>query len=236
MLPHPKAKAPPTQAPNFGWQGCARLNSPFCAVGAAGGNVYQVRRGTFMTAAKIAANPVIGTAGLAALSVVPPENFRQAMAQITAAVHVITTSGPGGRRGLTASAVTSLSDTPAMMLACIHADSQTLAAIEASGTFCINALSGVDQEVGEVFAGRRGLKGEERFAIGSWSSLTTGAPSLTTALINFDCRLIETRLMATHRIVIGQVVAVAGRGYGESEAGTVPETGLIYRNRRFGKF
>ena len=168
---------------------------------------------------------------LSALAVTPSAIFRQAMAQITAAVHVITTAGLSGRRGLTASAVTSLSDTPAMMLACIHADSQTLAAIEANGMFCINALSGQDQDVAEVFAGRRGLTGEERFSIGAWQTLTTGAPALTTALINFDCRLIEARTMATHRIVIGEVVALSGHGLGEASS-----EGLIYRNRHFGRF
>jgi flavin reductase len=170
-------------------------------------------------------------ARLAGLTATPPDAFRQAMAQITAAVHVITTSGASGRRGLTASAVTSLSDTPAMMLACIHADSQTLAAIEANGAFCINALSGQDQDVAEVFAGRRGLAGEERFSIGTWSNLTTGAPVLTTALVTFDCRLVEARTMATHRIIIGEVVALGGHGLDAAAS-----EGLIYRNRRFGKF
>jgi flavin reductase len=170
-------------------------------------------------------------ARLAGLLPTPPDAFRQAMAQITAAVHVITTTGPSGRRGLTASAVTSLSDSPALMLACIHADSQTLSAIEANGLFCINALSGQDQDVGEVFAGRRGLAGEERFTVGNWASLATGAPVLTTALITFDCRLVEARTMATHRIIIGEVVALGGHGL-EATA----SEGLIYRNRRFGKF
>jgi flavin reductase len=174
---------------------------------------------------------VATAAALAALAPTPPALFRQAMAQITASVHVITTAGATGRRGLTASAVTSLSDTPALMLACIHADSQTLAAIEANGLFCINALSGADQDVAEMFAGRRGLAGEERFGTGQWGALVTGAPALATALITFDCRLVEARTMATHRIVIGEVVALGGHG---TEA--APSSGLIYRNRRFGAF
>ncbi|MGL4728819.1 MAG: flavin reductase [Bosea sp. (in: a-proteobacteria)] len=153
--------------------------------------------------------------------------FRDSMAEITASVHVITTAGPMGRRGLTASAVTSLSDTPPTMLVCIHADSQTLGAIEANGSFCINALSGTDEEVAQVFAGRRGLSGEERFSTGQWGTLTTGAPRLMSALVTFDCKLIEARHVATHKIVLGEVVAIAGPAHVE---------GLIYRNRRFGRF
>ncbi len=155
------------------------------------------------------------------------QGFRDAMAEITASVHVITTQGTSGRRGLTASAVTSLSDTPPTMLVCIHADSQTLAAMEANGSFCINALSGADEEVAQVFAGRRGLTGEARFGVGQWRTLTTGAPALVSAVASFDCRLIETRHVATHKIVLGEVVAIAGPAHVE---------GLIYRNRRFGRF
>ncbi len=149
------------------------------------------------------------------------------MAQVTAAVHVITTFGAKGRAGLTASAVTSLSDSPAMMLACIHADSRTLEAIQTNGVFCVNTLSGADQEVGETFAGRKGLAGEERFAVGNWSKLVTGSPVLATSLVAFDCKLIESRLHATHHIIIGEVVGIGGTGVGP---------GLIYRSRTFGSF
>lgn len=153
--------------------------------------------------------------------------FRQAMAQVTAAVHVITTQGANGRAGLTASAVTSLSDSPPLMLACIHNDSRTLAVIEANGVFCVNTLSGSDQAVAEVFAGRRGLVGEARFAVGDWAGLETGSPVLASSLVAFDCRLIEARTHATHRVIIGEVLAIGGQGAGP---------GLIYRSRTFGSF
>lgn len=153
--------------------------------------------------------------------------FRQAMAQVTAAVHVITTAAGAHRAGLTASAVTSLSDTPPLMLVCVHSDSRTLARIAANGVFCVNTLSEADQEVAETFAGRKGLNGEERFAVGSWGRLQTGSPALGSALACFDCRLVESRVMATHTIVIGEVLALGGQQAGQ---------GLIYRNRHFGAF
>lgn len=153
--------------------------------------------------------------------------FRQAMAQVTAAVHVVTTFGVRGRAGLTASAVTSLSDSPPLMLACIHNDSRTLAAIEANGVFCINTLSGDDEAVAQVFAGRKGLVGEARFAEGEWTRLETGSPVLASSLVAFDCKLIEARTHATHRVIIGEVLAIGGRGAG---------SGLIYRSRTFGSF
>jgi flavin reductase len=158
---------------------------------------------------------------------VTAQDFRQAMSEVTAAVHVVTTLDGAGRSGLTASAVTSLSDKPPMMLACLREDGNTLAHIIASGVFCVNTLTDADQALAEVFAGRRGLEGEARFTSGAWGSLTTGAPALASALCSFDCRVVEVRPMATHRIVIGEVLALGG-----SRAGH----GLIYRNRRFGAF
>jgi flavin reductase (DIM6/NTAB) family NADH-FMN oxidoreductase RutF len=114
-----------------------------------------------------------------------------------------------------------------MMLVCIHHDSNTLAQIEANGLFCINTLSGDDQAVAETFAGRKGLEGEARFGVGNWTIAVTGAPVLASALNSFDCRLVDVRTMATHRIVIGEVLALGGSQDGP---------GLIYRNRRFGTF
>lgn len=177
--------------------------------------------------AMMTARPIFPAPGAITPAPVPSAAFRQAMAQVTASVHVITTASGEHRAGLTASAVTSLSDAPPMMLACIHSDSNTLAQIEANGVFCINTLSGEDQAVAEVFAGRKGLEGEARFTVGAWTRLVTGSPVLENSLNCFDCRLVDVRTMATHRIVVGEVLALGGRQQGP---------GLIYRNRLFGTF
>ena len=150
--------------------------------------------------------------------------FRQAMAQVTSAVHIVTTRGAMGRAGLTATSVASVSDAPPTMLVCVDGISRTLTAIEASGTFCINALAGNDGELAEIFARRRGIEGEARFATAEWTTLVTGAPVLAGSLVAFDCRLIEVHRVATHRILIGEVVAIGGRGQG---------SGLVYRRRGF---
>ncbi len=49
--------------------------------------------------------------------------FRQAMAHLGAAVNVITTAGPHGRCGITASAVCSVTDTPPTLLVCLNRSS-----------------------------------------------------------------------------------------------------------------
>lgn len=151
--------------------------------------------------------------------------FRQAMALVASAVHVVATQGSAGRAGMTATSVASVSDEPPTMLVCIEGASRTLAAIEASGAFCINTLGAGGAELAEIFAGRRKIEGEARFATADWITLSTGAPVLADALIAFDCRLIDVQRVATHRILIGEVVALGGAGEG---------AGLIYRRRGFG--
>jgi flavin reductase len=150
--------------------------------------------------------------------------FRDAMAQVASAVHVVTTDGPGGRIGLTATAVASVSDSPPTVLVCIARGSRTLAAIEASGTFCINTLPEQLVDLAEIFASRRGIEGEARFDTARWGTLATGAPVLLDAISAFDCRLVSTHDAASHRIVIGEVAGLGGAGRG---------AGLIYRHRRF---
>ena len=79
----------------------------------------------------------------------------------------------------------------------------------ANGVFCINTLASVDQELSDIFAGRTAHDADARFTAATWRTLATGAPVLASALAAFDCRLIESREMSTHLILIGQVEAVA---------------------------
>ncbi|PTM42424.1 flavin reductase family protein [Bosea sp. 124] len=154
--------------------------------------------------------------------------FRDAMARVASAVHIVTTIGPHGRIGLTATAVASVSDAPPTVLVCIARPSRTLAVIEASGVFCINTLPGDGDELAEIFASRRGIEGEARFGSRRWGSLATGAPVLQDAVAAFDCRLVAAHDVATHRILIGEVLGLGGAA--KSPAGA---TSLIYRKRQF---
>jgi flavin reductase len=110
------------------------------------------------------------------------------------------------------------------VLVCIERSSRTLAAIERSGIFCIKTSSAYLVELAEIFAGRHGIEGEARFAMARWRSLTTGAPALLDSLVAFDRRPVATHDIASHRVLIGEAVAIGGRGEGRS---------LLYHHRRF---
>lgn len=137
-----------------------------------------------------------------------PQAYRDGMAHVAGHVHVITTAGPAGTSGFTAIAVASVSDEPPTLLVCLNRKSANGALIASNGVFAVNALPAGAEGLAETFAGRRGHVGAERFGEGTWSPLATGAPTLDTALVTFDCRLVEMRAMATHHILIGQVEAV----------------------------
>src|SRR4029450_13999208 len=96
--------------------------------------------------------------------------FREAMSRLGAAVHVITTAGPGGKTGATATAVCSVSDAPPTLLMCLNRRSQTNPAVVENGVFCVNTLGDSGAEIADIFAGRTGGTGSDRFAVGAWAT------------------------------------------------------------------
>lgn len=139
---------------------------------------------------------------------VEPLVFREAMARLGAAVHVVTTDGAGGKSGFTATAVCSVSDTPAMLLVCLNRRSNSAPVLAQNGVFCINTLPASEEKLADLFAGRSGVHLHERFTQGEWITLKTGSPVLSSAVVAFDCRTIETKVMASHNVVFGAVEAV----------------------------
>ncbi|WP_114945117.1 flavin reductase family protein [Microvirga calopogonii] len=134
--------------------------------------------------------------------------FREGMSRVAAAVHVVTTDGAAGRAGFTATAVTTVTDSPPSLLVCVNTASRSAQALLANKVFCVNTLGAEDQALADIFAGRTGLQGQERFARGEWEKLDTGSPALTTSLVSFDCRITEARIVATHHVIIGEIVRI----------------------------
>ena len=153
-----------------------------------------------------------------------PLLFREGMSRLAAAVHVVTTDGPAGRAGFTATAVTPVTDSPASLLVCVNAAGRSATFLEANRVFCVNTLAGEDVPLAEAFAGRADLHGRDRFTLGQWGALATGSPVLATSLVAFDCRVTDARLVATHHVIIGEVVAIQ---VGENRPG------LVYQGRAY---
>lgn len=163
-------------------------------------------------------------AAVAESKTVDPAVFREAMSRLGAAVHVVTTAGSGGKTGFTATAVCSVSDAPATLLVCLNRGSNSSATLRANGVLCVNTLRASEETIANVFAGRTGVKAADRFATGEWIVAKTGAPVLASAVVAFDCRVIEVKAVASHDVYFCAVEAVH-----EGPAGPA----LVYHDRAY---
>jgi len=163
-------------------------------------------------------------AAVADAKFVEQKAFREAMSRLGAAVHVITTDGPSGKTGFTATAVCSVSDSPPTLLVCLNRGATSMPILRGNGVFCVNTLRAGDEIVADTFAGRTKVAREARFDTGQWAKLATGSPALMSAVIACDCRVIEIKAVASHDIYFGMVEAIH---QGE------PGPALVYHDRLY---
>jgi flavin reductase (DIM6/NTAB) family NADH-FMN oxidoreductase RutF len=115
---------------------------------------------------------------------------------------VVTTLDPDGKPvGMTMSAVTSLSLDPPQFLICVDNRAKTLAAIVASGHFCINYLRQDQENLSTAFAKR----GEDRFAALAHRVEKTGSPVLEGAIAFIECTVNAVHQGGDHTIIVGDV-------------------------------
>jgi flavin reductase (DIM6/NTAB) family NADH-FMN oxidoreductase RutF len=136
-----------------------------------------------------------------------PADFIAAMGQHVSSVCVITTQYQGKPHGLTATAMSSVCAEPPRLLVCVNKTGTSHEMIIASGTFCVNVLAEAQDKVAKAFAGMMG-KDFNRFSVGEWDQMSTGAPSLVNATAVFDCHVKQVIDQFSHSIIIGEVVAV----------------------------
>jgi flavin reductase (DIM6/NTAB) family NADH-FMN oxidoreductase RutF len=136
---------------------------------------------------------------------IEPAEFRRIMAHLAAGVTVVTATGPGGAaRGLTASAVTSVSLDPPLVLACVDRSSDTHDCIERAGAFAVNILGRGREAAARRFADQ---PADEKFHGIPFRTEVTGAPVLDDVLGWVDCRLWASYDGGDHTIFVGEVVS-----------------------------
>ncbi|MFC5385802.1 flavin reductase [Aquamicrobium segne] len=156
---------------------------------------------------------------------VGPQAYRDAMAKFAGHVHIITTDGAAGLRGATVTASCSVSDTPPILLVCLNRENLKNEVFLANGRFALNTLGKQHQPVAAAISGQTGLASmSERFKVGTWDVIATGAPTLIDAIAVFDCEIIDTKDIATHRIYFGRV---AGLRLGKEQPP------LLYHDRHY---
>ena len=139
-------------------------------------------------------------------SQVDDSQFREAMSRLGAGVTIISTDGPGGRAGITATAVASVTNEPPTLLICINREAQLFPVLMRNGGFCVNILSASQSELAEIFAGRKSIPQDARFGHGAWRSLQTGLPALTDCRAAIGCRISAATEIGTHSTIFGRIV------------------------------
>lgn len=132
--------------------------------------------------------------------------FRNGMSRLGASVSVVTTICDGRRYGFTASAVCSVSDTPATLLVCINRASSCFHAFEGGQHFCVNTLMPGQEDISDLFGGKTPVA--DRFAFGEWGEGLTGVPVLANASVSFECEFTNAVDEATHRVLFGRVIDI----------------------------
>lgn len=133
--------------------------------------------------------------------------FRDVIGRFASGVTVITTSSGEGDHGTTASAVSSLSMEPPMLLVCLNRTSRTQAAVLDSGVFAVNILGEDQGDVAWRFAGRT----PDKFDGIPLVRGVTGAPLIRDALAQIECEVRETVSGGTHTVFLAEVKRASGR-------------------------
>jgi flavin reductase (DIM6/NTAB) family NADH-FMN oxidoreductase RutF len=144
--------------------------------------------------------------------------LRQAMGHFATGVAVITSVAADGKpAGTTASAVSSLSLDPPLILVCLDQASLTLRAVRSHGAFGVNVLADHQQHLSAHFARRGAAAGWDGIA---YQPGSTGSPRLADVLTAVECQVDRIVPGGDHEIVIGRVTDIA--------AGSVRKKPLVH--------
>lgn len=133
---------------------------------------------------------------------VDKNEFRRLLARFAAGVTVVTTKGADGKPyGLTATAFTSVSLIPPLVMVCIGKDSESYPHFTAHGVFAVNFLRHSQEDLSQHFA----TKGGDKFSSVRWTAHATGAPIIENVLGWVDCRIVASHDAGDHTIHVGEV-------------------------------
>ena len=155
-----------------------------------------------------------------------PDDFRRVLGHFCSGVTVITTMDQDGRpAGLTASAFTSVSLNPPLVLVCVAHDAHSYPALAAASHFAVNILAGHHETVSSRFATKPAAHPSEKFEGVDFRQSALGLPVLKDSLAELECATVNAYPAGDHTILVGRVEAAESRG----DAGLEPL--LYYRGK-----
>ncbi|MGH7264983.1 MAG: flavin reductase family protein [Candidatus Rokuibacteriota bacterium] len=135
--------------------------------------------------------------------------FRSALRHFPAGVTVVTTRDADGRpAGLTASAFTSVSLDPPLVLVCVDHAATAYPDLQAHGWFAVNVLGKSQEHLARRFA----LSGGDKFDGVAHRSGPAGLPLLEDVVATLECRIVHRYAGGDHTIFVGQVEDITVHG------------------------
>jgi flavin reductase (DIM6/NTAB) family NADH-FMN oxidoreductase RutF len=136
------------------------------------------------------------------------DQFRGALSRWASGVTVVTAAGSLGPVGLTASAFSSLSLDPPLILVCVGKDGASHDPVVGAEGFAVHLLSEDQERLSNRFA----RAGQDKFSDATWEPGPFGAPLLEGALARLVCQRDAVVDGGDHSILIGRVIEVEFSG------------------------
>jgi flavin reductase (DIM6/NTAB) family NADH-FMN oxidoreductase RutF len=133
------------------------------------------------------------------------DDFRAGMRHLAAGVSIVTATADGRPVGLTATSVSSLSDSPPSLVVCVNRKASAHDVMAHSGRFTVNILTESQAPLALRFAGA--VPPAERFTGVSFADTPFG-PLLEDCACHFACTLGEAHHFASHTIFVGLIEVV----------------------------
>ncbi|MED1949020.1 flavin reductase family protein [Brevibacillus centrosporus] len=150
------------------------------------------------------------------------DTFRHVVGHFTSGVTIITTRQDETNWGITASAFSSVSLEPPMVLVCVNKNTGTCHAISKAKTFGVNILQEKQGELARKFAQPQ----TDKFQGTDFAYGELGVPLIEDVLAHFECYVVEEVTGGTHSVFLAEV----------RRAQAYEKAPLAYYRGKFGRF
>ncbi len=129
--------------------------------------------------------------------------FKQAMGRFPSGVVIVTTVDNEGKKcGFTASAFTSLSLDPPLILVCLANSADCYQSFVSTDKFAVNVIGNQQHELAFKFA----TKGAEKFGGDEFVTGESGLPIVSKCIFSLECNAKHTYPGGDHEILVGEVI------------------------------
>jgi flavin reductase (DIM6/NTAB) family NADH-FMN oxidoreductase RutF len=155
-----------------------------------------------------------------------PQAKKTVLRKIPHGVYVVGVAQDGVLNAFTATWLTQVSFTPALVALCVRKDSHSFAMVQASRVFSVNLLGKQQKLLAEHFVKPAAAAGEKLKGVPHRPG-KTGAPILEEAMAHFECEVREiANIHGDHALVIGEVIDAGVQR--DEPALTLMDTGWHY--------